>query len=168
MVLQALQRQRNYVVWACFAGKKKSELVVLEGKQDEQKYVSTLEQYLLPFGEGFPVTCTFAQDGAPCHRLFLGKGWLEEEFIPTFEWPTYSPEMNLIENLCEILARSVYASHRQFQSLKSLKDCVFEACDALSPYILDKLVKSMRKKCIEVVLAKRRKIDTSNCMSFPR
>jgi len=65
----------SLMVWACFCGKKASQLVVLEGKQDGSKYVKTLEDYLLPFAEDLPVSWTFMQDGPPpCdsgHRMAL-------------------------------------------------------------------------------------------------
>jgi len=40
----------SLMVWGAFSGKGMSELVILTGNQNAEKYVSTLEPYLLPFG----------------------------------------------------------------------------------------------------------------------
>ena len=37
------------MVWGAFGGAKKSMSAILEGKQTSEKYVSTLENYLVPF-----------------------------------------------------------------------------------------------------------------------
>ena len=147
------------MVWACFAGNSKSKLVFLVGSQDGKKYVHTLEENLLPFAEELPVTWTFMQDGAPCHRSKFAKDWLFDNYISVLEWPAYSPDLNPIENLWGILVRRVYANQRQFESIQSLTACILDAWDSISTETLVSLTQSMRKRCVEVVLAKGKKID---------
>ena len=57
------------MVWGAFGGAKTSTLIFLEGKQNSEKYVSTLENYLVPFldelgGDGL----TFQQENASMHQ----------------------------------------------------------------------------------------------------
>ncbi|CDF41123.1 unnamed protein product [Chondrus crispus] len=99
------------------------------------------------------------QDGAPCHRARVAKRWLCDNFISVLEWPPYSPDLNPIENLWGTLVRSVYAHQRQFKNVDSLSECIRDAWDEINNETLNALVKSMQKRCVEFVLAKRKKID---------
>ena len=102
---------------------------------------------------------TFMQDVAPCHRSHLVKDWLHDHSIRLLEWPAYSPDLNPIENLWVVLVRRFYANMRQFDDEESLTECILEAWDDIGRETLDKLVRSMTKRCVNVVQAKGKKID---------
>ena len=87
------------MVWACCAGTRLSEHVILEGKQDGLKYIKTWENHLLPFTEDLPWIWMFMQDGAPCHRAKLVKHCLKSQNFTVMQWSAYSPDVNFIENL---------------------------------------------------------------------
>ena len=142
----------SVMVWACLAGTRLSELVIVEGKQDGLKYIKTLENHSLPFGEDLPLIWMFMQDGAPCHRAKLVKIWLKSQHVTVIEWPAYSPDLNPIANLLEILVRHVYANQRQIMDVDSLIVVIFNAWESIEPQVLDNLVKLMQKRCIEVVM----------------
>jgi len=149
----------SLMVWGAFAGTKKSKLVILNGKQDGAKYLKTLQDYLVPFADDLPVSWTFMQDGAPCHRANIVKDWFEEEDFRVLDWPAYSPDLNPIENLWGILARKVYGNQRQFECLESLEECVMEAWDNIGEETLRNLVSSMQRRCTKVLQSKGKKID---------
>jgi len=128
------------MVWGAFVGAKKSNLVVLDGRQDRRKNVRTLEDALIPFAEDLPVSWTYMQDGAPCHRANIVKNWLDGEDIGGMDWPAYSPDLNPIENLWGIIARKVYENQRQFKSLESLEECVMSAWESIGEETLQNLV----------------------------
>ena len=53
----------------------------------------------------------FKEDGAPAHRSSSTSRFLDEKRIRTLEkWPAQSPNINIIENVCQILKTKVYAS----------------------------------------------------------
>lgn len=66
------------------------------------------------------------QDEAPCHRLRLVQKWLWDECVHVFDWPSYSPDMNHIENLWGILARHLYEYGRQVGEIHSLIESIEE------------------------------------------
>ncbi|CDF34343.1 unnamed protein product [Chondrus crispus] len=147
------------MMWACLAGQMRSELAFLVGSQDGQKYVQTLQEYLVPFSEDLPVTWTFMQDGAPGHRSRLAKDWLYDNFVSLLDWPAYSPDLNPIENVWGILVRRVYENQRQFDDVQSLSAGILEAWNGIKTDTLQHLTQSMRKRCVDVVVAKGKKID---------
>jgi len=149
----------SVMVWGAFAGSMKAKLMILDGKQDGPKYVRTLEESLLPFSEDLPLTWTFMQDGAPCHRSIVAKEWLENNFIDLLDWPAYSPDLNPIENLWGILARKVYEDQRQFQNKESLTACILDTWDAIEVSTLSALVDSMRRRCVKVIQSRGKKIN---------
>ena len=56
-----------------------SELAILEDKQDSEKYIYTLSEYLLPFAHlDFGIDFIFQQDNAPIHTSKTTKEVLDE------------------------------------------------------------------------------------------
>ena len=66
-------------------------------------------------------------------------------------WPAYSPDLNPIENLWEIMTQHVYAGGRQFNDVSELRNAVQAAWDAVTAEQLDTLVKSMRRRCVKAL-----------------
>jgi transposase len=82
-------------------------------------YVQTLEEYLLlhhviwlPNGGKI-----FKQDNTLCHQSLSTMSFLEEHNINTMPWPPYSPDLNIIENLCEIMNRKIHRKPYTGQTL---------------------------------------------------
>ena len=67
------------------------------------------------------------------------------------EWPSRSPDLNIIENVWGLLARKVYANGRQFKDLNSLTEAVAKAWDAIDEDYLKKLYQSLPKRLVEVI-----------------
>ena len=87
------------MVWGAFEGAKTSMLTFLEGKQNSEKYVSTLENYLGPFlDELGGDELTFQQDNASIHQSRYTKAWFADQNFSVIDWPALSPDLNPIEN----------------------------------------------------------------------
>ncbi|CDF39692.1 unnamed protein product [Chondrus crispus] len=144
----------SVMVWGAFSGTKKCEFAVLNGKQDAVKYIDTFESYLLPVvDQEMCPSWVLMQDAASIHRAKRTFQWFDEE-IPLLECPAKSPDLNPIENLWRILARTVYAHQRQFKDVDELLEVIMDAWDEVSEECLEKLVRSMQKRCFECVMAK--------------
>ena len=53
-------------------------LAILEGKQNSEKYVSTLENYLVPFVDELGGGLVFQQENAPIHQSRYTKSWFAD------------------------------------------------------------------------------------------
>jgi hypothetical protein len=71
------------------------------------------------------ISCTtiFQQDSAPCHTAKTVRKWFAENRIKLLEnWPSNSPDLNVIENCWNIMKKKV-AAHRP-TSENDLKDVI--------------------------------------------
>jgi transposase len=161
-----LRREQEYIskrqqgggsvlVWGAFSSKGVINLAFLVGRQDSLKYQETLQNYLLP--EAMNITSQdfiFQQDNATIHVSNSTKSWFLRNNVKLLEWPACSPDINPIENLWGILVRKIYKHEGQiiqFSSLTQLKNAIEEAWNGLEPSILKNLVKSMPKRCLDIV-----------------
>lgn len=77
--------------------------------------------------------------------------WFKRKKVSTVDWPSYSPDLNIIENAWHVLSEMVYADG-QFTGKIASK---IEACAAkISPDTIKKLYSTMRDRLIKVRVAK--------------
>ncbi|OQR89886.1 hypothetical protein ACHHYP_05967 [Achlya hypogyna] len=150
----------SIMIWGAFSSKGKSELRVLEGKQDSYEYVTTLSDFLLPFAHtNYGYDFVFQQDNASIHTSRETMEWFSDQEMALLQWPALSPDINPIENLWAIVARCVYANGRQFTTREGLMRAIFKAWDEIPQETLDTLVDSMSKRCSDVLLKQGKKIN---------
>ncbi|KAI3371324.1 hypothetical protein L3Q82_023941 [Scortum barcoo] len=101
-------------------------LVRIEGKMNAAMYRDILDENLLQsaldlrLGRRF----IFQQDNDPKHTAKITKEWLQDNSVNVLEWPSQSPDLNLIEHLWRDLKMAV---HRRFPSnLVELERCCKE------------------------------------------
>ena len=148
------------MVWGSFSAKGQSELSILKGNQNAQRYTNTLENYLLPFAESMhPNGYIFQQDSASIHTASHTKRWFDTKNVTVLDWAPKSPDLNPIENVWGQLARSVYANMRQFSTVADLTACVLEEWDSLDISYLQKLSHSMPRRCAKIMRAQGKALD---------
>lgn len=153
---QIFSRRQNgggsVMVWGAFCAQGKSELVILEGTQDSERYISTLSEHLLPYIDRiYGRDCVFQHDNASIHSSGATKAFLKEENVTTMNWPAKSPDLNPIENMWGVLARAVYADGRQFQTRDSLISTIKKCWEDITLGYATKLLNSMPKRCVSVL-----------------
>ena len=144
------------MVWAAFCRHKKSELVILNGKERPGNYIGTLNNHILPFPDRFyKQNYIFNMIMLPSIHLKKNKKWLEEQKVDVLGSPALSPDLNPIENIWGILALRVYANGQQFTTRETSIEMLQKVWNEIEPEILVTLIESMKNRC-KVVLGGER------------
>ncbi|KAH9076013.1 hypothetical protein Ae201684P_012503 [Aphanomyces euteiches] len=146
---------KSVMIWAAYSSHGKTDIAFLEGNQNSNKYIWTLQDFLFPFvhkahGEEF----TFMQDNASIHTSKDTLEFLAECKVNIFKHPALSPDLNPIENLWGQLVRAVYPNGKQYNDIESLKSAIAREWSKIPVSRLNDLVLSMSRRSIEVVKAK--------------
>ena len=118
----------------------------MDGTVDARKYCEILEQHLLDLATNFPDGWRFQQDNAPPHRAKITREWLQEHNINVLEWPSYSPDLNPIENYWWPIKNAVEG--QEPRTLENWKETIVKTWDSQGIHF----VHSMRKRlqmCID-------------------
>jgi transposase len=96
--------------WGALCGNGPVALCQINGTMTSKKYVDTLDQYLVPFLDGQPLSKTyvFQHDNAPSHKAYSTQAFLLNNVIEMLpSWPPYSPDLNVIENMWAYLKQVI-------------------------------------------------------------
>ena len=148
------------MVWGAIGYNGKTNLAIIDTRNNGQKYVETLETHLLPFAERIAgENWQFQQDYSSIHTSKVVQEWFTLKNIESFDWVSLSADLNIIENVWGYLVRTVYANGKQYNKVEDLKLAILEAWDDLDQDYIRKLFDSMPKRLFELVLKKGNKID---------
>jgi transposase len=101
------------MMWAAFQGSTQLEADYLRGDPDAprggvtaNRILECLNEHLPPLVEGEGKV--FMQDGTRVHTADVVQKWLKEKGYTVMDWPPYSPDLNLIENLWFPLKHGIF------------------------------------------------------------
>lgn len=154
----------SVMIWGGFSYYGKTELAFLEGKQNSSKYVETLKQYLVSAiadlkRQSGSSMVIFQQDNASIHTSQETTDYLKMLDAEVSKWPAKSPDLNPIENVWGVLARSVYANGRQFISREQLKSQIEQSWREIGSNYLKGLIDGMPTRMAQVILQRGNTID---------
>ena len=92
------------------------------------------------------------QDNSPIHRYHEVEDWLAAKNIPKLDFPSYSPDLNPMENLWTWLKRQL--DHHTYANVDELRIGLFDIWNNMPTDILFALVESMPKR-LEAVRTQR-------------
>lgn len=123
----------------------------MDGSITAERYQKMLEERLLPFIDEHSQRTAFQHNGAPPHTAVSTKEWLAARDIETIQWPSRSPDLNMIENQWSELACKVYENGRQLDDIADVKQTIEEAWKNLWFNYIRFLVHSIPSRCLRTV-----------------
>ena len=146
------RRRPGIMVWGAISANGARYICRMKGAITSKAYVEMLEKVLLEdVKEDLPVDWIFQQDNAPAHNAHATRQYLEEEGIRVLEWPPYSPDLNIIENVWGMVSNEVYKEGREYQSADELWESVSEAFLRIPCSSIWRLYESIPERLIAVL-----------------
>ena len=140
--------------WGCASKAAYGPLVVIEGKNTAEKYITTLSDHLLPEIQASPGLLTFQQDNASIHKTRAVMSFLTENGVKTFEWPPQSPDLSPIENIWNAVKMKMKALRPRPRSHALMRDAVLQIWENLDNHIRTSLIESFRSRLHKCIAAR--------------
>ena len=93
-------------------GNIKTDLVVVQGNLNAQRYVNLLNNNLLPFMQNFGPGLTFQHNNTRPHTAYASANFLAQNNVNVLSWPALSPDMNPIVHIWDELGRRARTNHQ--------------------------------------------------------
>ncbi|RPA78956.1 hypothetical protein BJ508DRAFT_200594, partial [Ascobolus immersus RN42] len=169
-LVDRIQRMRGWMFWGCFYGGKLGQGIFWEkdwGKITSASYTShvtpVIEGMMRLVWEEHGEVPIFQQDNAPSHTADAtladlaqrGRDFLGEMGIVPMDWPPFSPDLNPIETLWNIMKDKIgrVLPENQNVSYDRLRQVVKEAWESITEEDLWGLIRTMRQRCLDVIAA---------------
>lgn len=148
------------MVWGCIMAQGVGTLHRINGNMDAPGYVEILDGNLpkslrkhgLKSNGRYGVL--FQQDNDPKHRSKAAEAWFMRKRIRRLAWPSYSPDMNIIEHVWDQLDKLIRARNPLPRSLEELWQALQEEWAKFPQHSLDKLFESMPRRVAALLKAR--------------
>jgi DDE superfamily endonuclease/Transposase len=152
--------------WGAFSAKGTIGFYLFTQNMDGSLYRQILTNHLFENASRvMPKRWVFQQDNDPKHKAKETMNLLCHEIPKVLDWPSYSPDINPIENLWAIIKKRV--EKRVYKLIKKKKsvsidlwhEIIQEEWDSISTDLCLNLVKGMSARLEQVIVKKGKKID---------
>ncbi|KFM75006.1 Transposable element Tc3 transposase, partial [Stegodyphus mimosarum] len=145
------------LVWGGIILGSRTDLHVQIGTMTSQIYRDViLEQHVDLFRSAMSAQFVFMDDNARSHRANIVSECLQSEDITRMDWPAFSPNLNPVEHVWDMLGRRVAARQPPPTCLPELRRALlFEWCNIPQDQI-DNLILSMPRRCTDCIVSSGR------------
>jgi len=155
--LRRIPKNRQKIfAWGAFWAKGKTKLYCFQKVMDASYYIEILEEHIPEIRESLGSRWRFQHDNDPKHQSKKTKEFLRESVPEKIDWPSYSPDLNPIENLWKIVKDNV--EKRNPRNLDDLRQFMIEEWDKLPSDFLNNCIKSMNERCKLIIEQKGERI----------
>jgi transposase len=112
-VIRSVKHPAKLHAWGCFCSKGFGRLFLFTKTLDAQMMVEIYKKALIPSAQLWfkdNSDWILQEDNDPKHKSKLAKDWKNQELIQTLDWPSYSPDLNPIENVWGLLKARLQAN----------------------------------------------------------
>ena len=139
-------------VWAGFSSKGFRSIHCFTGKSTATRMCGIYSFGLIESSDKlFPESDEWIlqEDNDSPHRSKIARQWKEENSINVLQWPSYSPDLNPIENVWAILKSKI--AYKNIRTVKGLKSEIKKEWNNLSNEIATRLVNSMDNRISSLI-----------------
>jgi hypothetical protein len=108
----------SVMFWGCICKDGVGTITDVEGNINSAKYIDILDNNLWPVVAKFENNqWIFQDDNAPVHQLVQTKLWKDNNDVDCLDWPSQSPDLNIIENIWRLIKIRLQRkpTHHSFQ-----------------------------------------------------
>ncbi len=131
----------SIMLWGFITASGVGMLLPCSNRMTAMEYISKMTMAAVPALPHFDLV--YMDDNAPIHRASVVKDWKDFHGIECFDWPPYSPDLNLIENAWSHLKRAIKRLPRRSQTLEELSEAALRTWDTISCDYVHSLFGSM-------------------------
>lgn len=148
----------SIMVWGMLLPDGLIHLELMKGRQNSEKYLSLIKDKVKPFLDSRFENNDywFQQDNCSIHCAKIVKNWIAKNNFRILEWPSRSPDFNIIENVWKMMEDYVYDGH-QFSNGEELWTKVLESAEYLMSEKRPQLVslfEGMNKRLLDAINSK--------------
>ena len=147
-----LRRRPGIMVWGAICSNGAAFISRIDRKINAATYQNMLAEVV--FDENtqiLPEGFVFQQDNAPAHTAATTRDFFMQRSISVLEWPPYSPDLNIIENVWGIVSKKVYEGGKSYETCDELWESVSNHFLAISDETVQNLFQSIPSRLVQVV-----------------
>lgn len=149
-------RRISVMFWGCITYSGVGTLTEIVGSMDTTKYIETLENHLWPVvAKVFPNGgYIYQDDNAPCHNSKRALEWKRQNHINSLNWPSQSPDINIIENVWRAMKIQLRNSKCDIRNKDTLVEEVKRIWSTLTPVYIRSLYNTLPRRVRHVIIQK--------------
>ena len=142
----------SVMVWGAISYYGTVDLIVVDGRQNAGKYLNLLKETKSKIKKVMGrKKIIFQHDNAPIHTSAIVTKWFKENQIELLDWPSLSPDLNIIENAWGWLSRQVYNDGKQYSNKEELIQAIYTAWNSVDINYIHSLYESLPNRIYELI-----------------